>query len=219
MAIENVTVTKGEPATSPDQGVRNVERETWTDRFRNSRADARREKRAVKPLTTEQKARQFARVKRLLPGSRQLLRSAKGATEVTKDLIKASAAAWALILGTLWNIVLLQFIAGILYLIGLAAVIVSEETWWDYADFADIISSGMALPLFFSGLALSLLCGILLLLAGILIFTLRGVSVVTSWSIPMMVICLVMHAIPGISLLPGMYLWYLYVVKTQVVGK
>lgn len=208
----NRPANDNDEGTPSDRGVRNVERETWTDRVQRSKAEQRKDKPSSVKINT---APSRAGLRRRLPAPKKLASKIKQRVEMARDTMVSARVAVNLVTWTWWNIGLLQLIAGVLYLMGLMWLFMSEETIIDYIDFIDLATRGGEM-LAYAGMVLSFICWFLLLLAGILVFTMRGVSILRPWSIPMMVACLIMHVVPALNLVPWMYLWYFYVVTSQI---
>lgn len=198
--------------TVVNRGVRNVERETWTDSVQRSKTEPRSDN--ISKVSVETVPKRVGLAKRTL-NPKKLASKVKQRTQAIKKTASSAQVATNIITATWWNLGLLQLIGGTLYLLGLMWIIMSEETIIAYIDFVDIAVLGGEM-LAYAGLTISFICGFMLLIIGILTFTARQISVIRSWSILVMVICLIMHAVPAISLIPGMYLWYLYVVTSQV---
>ncbi len=130
------------------------------------------------------------------------------------DITNAASAAW-FIIGVTWILYMIQFVFALMSLIGISAMIAVGESWVGYIDFMDLFS-GTAQSMAFVGMGMTAVMGIFTLIASIAIFMFRGVDINKSYSVPIMALCFALNTVPAASLVPWIWVWCLYVVKSQV---
>lgn len=184
--------------------------------LRRVRARERRRDRASDPLTPEERSIQQANAKRLTGGTRRLLSLARGRGPASAALIMAATASWAIIASTafLWPV---QAIMAVISIGGLGTLTVLETEWVGYLDLFGWVSSWGQEMLFIS-LIIVFIIGFLVMLTAIFVYTIRGINISNDLSILIMAICLALYAVPVFNLLPWMWFWCLYVVKSQTDG-
>lgn len=128
-------------------------------------------------------------------------------------VVNAGAASWVIIASTsaLYPV---QFAMAALTLGGLAALVTVDTTWVGYADLFGWFSD-FGLELLFVSLMIAFVIGVLTFFVAIGLFVVRGVNINRGVSIIVAAICLALYATPVLNFLPWMWLWCLYVVKSQ----
>lgn len=126
----------------------------------------------------------------------------------------AGAAMWAIIGGT--SIIYpVQLVFALLQIIGLFGLIALEESYLDYIDIFDFGTEAAEL-MFYVSVAVLFVLGLSTLLIAISVFTVRRVKMMGSGvGIIFAAVCLALYTLPIFSLVPWIWLWCLYVVKSQ----
>jgi len=130
------------------------------------------------------------------------------------NVANAGSAAWVIV-GVTWIFYMVQFVFALLSLMGISAMIAAGESWVGYADFFGILSDTAEVSTY-AGMAITIAMGIFTLIVAIAIFLFRGVDIGRSYSVPLMAICFALNALPVTSLAPWIWVWCLYVVKSQI---
>lgn len=125
----------------------------------------------------------------------------------------AGTATYAIIAGTaiLYPV---QFVMAALTLGGLAALVTIDTTWIGYADIFGWFSDFGAELLFIS-LMIVFVIGVLTFFVAVGVFVFRGVNINRGISIIVAAVCLALYATPLLNFVPWIWLWCLYVVKSQ----
>lgn len=158
--------------------------------------------------------RKFSRVSndsRLKPAS---FSQVKQVATNASDTAMAASAAW-FIVGTTWILYLVQFVFAVVSLAGLAGIVAVEDGWVGYLNVFGLLSD-TAENTAYLGMGITTVMGIFTLIIAIAIFLFRGVDIAKGHSVPLMAICFALNAVPGTSLVPWIWLWCLYVVKSQI---
>lgn len=133
------------------------------------------------------------------------------------DVANAASAAW-FVIGTTWILYMVQLVFSVLSLIGLVTLISVDGSWLGYVDFMNMLS-GTAEDITYIGMAITATMGIFTMILAIMVFTFRGVNIGKGYSLPILGVCFALNATPGTSLVPWIWAWCLYVVKSQINNK
>lgn len=135
------------------------------------------------------------------------------AIEKGAAVVNAGAAMWAII-GSTAILYPVQFIMAALTLGGIAALVTLDTTWIGYADIFGWFSD-FGMELLFISLMIGYVVGVLTFFVAIGVFVIRGVNINLGISIIVAAVCLALYATPLLNFLPWIWLWCLYVVKSQ----
>ncbi len=242
MAARNAKVSKAEPnlrsgsATnnvaihldsnlSPDlypvdRGISEAVVERWPRSVRGKRAGRQREVRVKEPLTETQKVTLQQNTKKLLPITRRVTAAAGNGNAVAKGInaIKAATATGHIISIT-WYFYLLQVVFSLFYLLSLGGMAWYSGGW---LEFFDIFSAGgyAGLGLFMISMVLLAAMWMVTFMIAIIVYIFRGVKIMNGIASPVVAIgSLVLTLAPIANLFPWVWLWCLYVVKTQIEEK
>ena len=130
------------------------------------------------------------------------------------NVANAGSAAW-FIVGMTWILYVVQFVFAILSLIGFSALFAAEESWLGYVDVLGLFSDTAGMMLFV-GMGMTAAMGILTLIIAIALFIFRGVKINRGISGIIMAVCFAFNIVPGFNLAPWIWVWCLYVVKSQI---
>lgn len=143
----------------------------------------------------------------LMPGeTRQVM--AKGMA-----ITNAISATWSII-GLTWILFLIQLVFAAFELAGFGALVTLVESWLGYADVFGIIGTGSEI-FWYIGMGGTLIIGIFTLIIAMAVYLLRGVEMGRGISPIIAAICLCLYLVPVVNLLPWMWGWCVYVIKTQ----
>ena len=144
------------------------------------------------------------------------LREQGGTIQKGVAVTRATSASWTIVAASsiLYPV---QLCVGAVSLAGLSVLVAVEGTWAGWLDAFGWFSS-VGEELFFIAMGINLVIGVLTLMFAFLVFSLRGVSINRGISLIVAAICFSMYAAPVLNLLPWIWLWCLYVVKSQADG-
>lgn len=131
----------------------------------------------------------------------------------TMDVATAATAAWTIV-GATWILYMVQLVFSLLSLIGMASLITIDDSWLQTLDITGWSSDVVGLMTYI-GMGVCGVMGIFTLIIAIMLFILRRVSILRSYSIIVMAVCFALNFAPGASFIPWIWLWCLYVVKSQ----
>jgi hypothetical protein len=125
----------------------------------------------------------------------------------------AATATWFIITTTafIWPV---QLVFAAISIAGLGTVVALDTEWIGYLDLFGWVSDS-GLEILVISLIIVFIIGFLIMMTAIFIYTIRGISIVRGMSIFVMAVCLALYAVPVFNLLPWMWFWCLYVVKSQ----
>lgn len=130
------------------------------------------------------------------------------------DVANAGSAAW-FIVGITWIFYMIQFVFALMSLIGISSMVAVGESWIGYVDFLGLLSD-TSQDIAFIGMGVTAVMGIFTLIVAIAIFLFRRVEIGHSYSVPIMAVCFALNTVPAASLVPWIWVWCLYVVKSQI---
>lgn len=137
------------------------------------------------------------------------------AIEKGMAVANATAATWTIIGGTSFMYPI-QLAFALLQVLGFFGLVALEESFLDYIDFFDF-GTEAAERMFYISVAVLFVLGLVTLFTAIAVYTIRGVKMMGDGvGLIITAVCLALYVIPVFSLVPWMWLWCLYVVKSQV---
>ena len=130
------------------------------------------------------------------------------------NVANAGSAAW-FIVGVTWIFYMVQFVFALVSLMGFATISAVAESWVGYVDFFGVFSDN-AQDMTSAGIGMTAAMGIFTLIVAIVIFLFRGVDIARGNSVLIMAVCFALNTAPVASLVPWIWVWCLYVVKSQI---
>lgn len=204
-AIRNVQALRQATNDNPPPGGPKVRRAANDNKRRSARTPAA----STGPVRpgVGRATRAQSRLGSITPGqTRQVI--AKG-----MNVAKALSATW-LVIGTSWIFYAIQFVFALLYLLTMGGLMSYEGSWLETFDLFGL--GGQA------GAGMFLLClGVIVAMwlctfvTAIVIFLVRGISFGRGISVIIALVSLVASTFPVVNLLPWVWVWCAYVVKTQ----
>lgn len=129
------------------------------------------------------------------------------------NVVSAASAAWTII-GATWILYMVQLVFSVLSIVGMASMIAIDGSWLQTLDITGWTSDFGSI-MTYVGMGVCGVMGIFTLIIAIMIFLIRQVSILRSYSIFIMAICFALNFAPIVSFIPWIWLWCLYVVKSQ----
>lgn len=142
------------------------------------------------------------------------LSQVKEVANKASDVAKAASAAW-FIVGMTWILYMIQFVFAAVSLVGLSGLAVLDDGWAGYADVFGLLSDTAEITTYV-GMGITTVMGIFTLIMAIAIFLFRRVDIAKGHSVPLMAVCFALNAVPGTNIVPWVWVWCLYVVKSQI---
>ncbi|MCB9818843.1 hypothetical protein H6788_01550 [Candidatus Nomurabacteria bacterium] len=163
------------------------------------------------PANPRQRLKRASNDHKLKPAS---MSQVKEVTSKAVAVANAGSAAW-FIVGVTWIFYMVQFVFALVSLMGFATISAVAESWVGYVDFFGVFSDN-AQDMTSAGIGMTAAMGIFTLIVAIVIFLFRGVDIARGNSVLIMAVCFALNTAPVASLVPWIWVWCLYVVKSQI---